>query len=179
MQEKLASELEQLDSDHSNVSDIEDDEGGLKLTQGARPTRKASKKAVEDMNRETQRMARNMQLAHEAKTRKKISKSSLFERFNFRPAGAPAPKIASSSRPTTPPTDAEKQNSDTPPSSPPVGEKELEVVQTTATSEISPPVEEDTAALDKGKGKEVFPPRLNNLSLLRSAMFASRCHLRL
>ncbi|CAH0059115.1 unnamed protein product [Clonostachys solani] len=161
MQEKLASELEQLDSGHSNVSDITDDEGGLKLTQGARPTRKASKKAVEDMNRETQRMARNMQLAHEAKTRKKISKSSLFERFNFRPAGAPAPKIASSSRPTTPPTDAEKQNSDTPPSSPPVAEKELEVVQTTtATSEISPAVEEETPALDKGKGKEVLPPKV-------------------
>ena len=40
------------------------------------------------MNRETQRMARNMQLAHEARTRKKVAKSVLFDRFNFRPDGA-------------------------------------------------------------------------------------------
>ena len=65
--------------------DSEDDAvGERKLTQQARPTRKASKKALEEMNRETQRMSRNMQLAHQAKTKKKITKESLFARFNFR-----------------------------------------------------------------------------------------------
>ena len=65
--------------------DSEDDAVGERsLTQQARPTRKASKKALEDMNRETQRMSRNMQLAHQAKTKKKITKESLFARFNFR-----------------------------------------------------------------------------------------------
>lgn len=119
-QEKLASELEQLDSDDGNVSSITDDEGGRRLTQGARSTRKASKKAIEEMNRETQRMARSMQLAHEAKTRKTMTKASLFERFNFRPAGdGPEPKTASSSRPPTPATDVEMRDADTPPSSPP------------------------------------------------------------
>lgn len=54
-----------------------------KLTQQGRPTRKASKKALEEMNRETQRMARNLQLAHQAKTKKKITKDSLLARFNF------------------------------------------------------------------------------------------------
>ncbi|KAI9758903.1 MAG: hypothetical protein M4579_002714 [Chaenotheca gracillima] len=56
-----------------------------RLTQQVRPTRKASKKALEEMNRETQRIARNMHLAHQATTRKKISKQSLFDRFNYRP----------------------------------------------------------------------------------------------
>ncbi|KAL3469098.1 MRC1-like domain-containing protein [Aspergillus californicus] len=55
-----------------------------KAAQKSRPAvRKASKKALEDMNRETQRMSRNMQLAHELKTKKKISKESFFARFNF------------------------------------------------------------------------------------------------
>ena len=69
------------------LGDSEDDSdevGAKKLTQQARPTRKASKKALEEMNRETQRMNRNMQLAHQARTKKKITKESLFARFNFR-----------------------------------------------------------------------------------------------
>lgn len=60
-----------------------DQVGESKLTQQARPTRKASKKALQEMNRETQRMSRNMQLAHQAKTRKKITKESFFSRFTF------------------------------------------------------------------------------------------------
>jgi mediator of replication checkpoint protein 1 len=121
-QEKLASELEQLQSDNEdNVSDITDDEGGRRLSQMARPTRKASRKAIEEMNQETQRMARSMQLAHEAKTRKKITKASLFERFNFKPATGiqTEPKTTSSSRPGTPDSDVAMQDVQTPPSSPP------------------------------------------------------------
>ncbi|KAL8801263.1 MAG: hypothetical protein Q9182_004570 [Xanthomendoza sp. 2 TL-2023] len=72
-----------LDGD-SGSSDSE------KLTQHIRPTRKASKKALEEMNRETQRMSRNMQLAHQARTKKKITKESLFARFNFRTENSPA-----------------------------------------------------------------------------------------
>ncbi|PNP43808.1 hypothetical protein TGAMA5MH_04090 [Trichoderma gamsii] len=121
-QEKLASEFGELDSGDDGEG-ITDDEGGRRLTQEARPTRKASKKAMEELNRETQRMARNMQLAHEAKTRKKLSKASLFERFNFRTEGeASEPPTHSSSRPVTPPTDGDA-NKETPPSSPPAGEK--------------------------------------------------------
>lgn len=167
--EKLSSEMEQFISDDDNVSDINDDEGGRKLTQEARPTRKASKKAIEEMNRESQRLARNMQLAHEAKTRKKISKSSLFERFNFRPAGEPAAPATSSSRPATPVSDVEMKDPETPPSSPPVTEKD----QSAKMSEVNTMViDEDNneelptltelassspARLDKGKGKEVAP----------------------
>ncbi|KAK7917247.1 MRC1-like domain-containing protein [Apiospora marii] len=126
------------DTEEDDVSDITDDEGGQKLTQQSsarRPARKASKKAIEEMNRETQRMARSMQLAHEAKTKKKITKNSLFERFNFRPAGTEEPAPAanlpppSSSRPTTPisgaQTDAEAGEAATPPSSPPSAVKRV------------------------------------------------------
>jgi mediator of replication checkpoint protein 1 len=110
-----------LISDDGDDSNVTDDEGGIKLTQGARPTRKASKKALEDISRETQRLTRSLQLAHEAKTKKKITKASLFERFNFRPEGA-VEEPKSSSRPASPTsvlhTDLEMK--DTPPSSPPV-----------------------------------------------------------
>ncbi|OAP58586.1 hypothetical protein AYL99_07676 [Fonsecaea erecta] len=64
-------------------------EGGKKLSKHARPTRKASKKAIEEMNRETQRISRNMQLAHQARTKKKITKDSLLARFNFSAAKHP------------------------------------------------------------------------------------------
>ncbi|KAL9124764.1 MAG: hypothetical protein Q9217_005941 [Psora testacea] len=65
-----------------------DDDVDKRLTQYNRPTRKASKKALEEMNRETQRISRNMQLAHQAKTKKRISKESLLARFNFGCASA-------------------------------------------------------------------------------------------
>ncbi|KAK8024253.1 MRC1-like domain-containing protein [Apiospora rasikravindrae] len=135
MAEQTPAGAEETEDD--DVSDITDDEGGRKLTQESsarRPARKASKKAIEEMNRETQRMARSMQLAHEAKTKKKITKNSLFERFNFRPAGveesAPAANVPpSSSRPTTPvsgaQTDAEAGEVGTPPSSPPSAVKRV------------------------------------------------------
>ncbi|KAK4201427.1 MRC1-like domain-containing protein [Triangularia verruculosa] len=166
--------------DDEDPEDFTDDEGGQKLTQDgakSRPSaRKASKKALEEMNRETQRMTRALQLAHEAKVKKKISKSTLFERFNFKPAGAAsteAPKEkavpVSSSRAGTPASiqqsDAEPKEDDTPPSSPPEGEKEkaAPVPQTMIEDDSDdelPTVEEMAAAAaaapkkhDKGKGK--------------------------
>ncbi|KAL8752404.1 MAG: hypothetical protein Q9199_005763 [Rusavskia elegans] len=79
--------------DHQ-ISDEESDGSGVdKLTQHIRPTRKASKKAEEENKRQIQRMSRNMQLAHQARTKKKITKESLFARFNFRTK--PIPAIAS------------------------------------------------------------------------------------
>lgn len=148
-QEKLASEMEQFVSD-DDVDGITDDEGGRRLTQEARPTRKASRKAIEEMNRETQRMARSMQLAHEAKTRKKISKASLFERFNYKPVGGvedAMPVAHSSSRPTTPQSDVEMGDGDTPPSSPPVDKHEKVTTEnvTAATTDGEGAVQPDVA----------------------------------
>ncbi|OAA57679.1 DNA replication checkpoint mediator [Cordyceps fumosorosea ARSEF 2679] len=170
-QEKLSSELDALDSNDDDVSNIDDDEGGHTLTQkSARPSRKASKKAIEEMNRETQRMARSMQLAHEAKTRKKFTKSSLFERFNFKPAGlAPEPIVqpASSSRPTTPQSDVEMADADTPPSSPPSAKAATAAPIAIRTDnnddEDLPTLEEISSSpharpIDKGKGKAIDVP---------------------
>lgn len=159
-QENLAQEIEKMASDGDD-SGITDDEGGRRLTQNERPNaRKASKKAVEEMNRETQRMSRNMQLKHEAKTRKKISKSSLFERFNFRPAGEQL-KAASSSRGPTPHSDIEMQDADTPPSSPPTSKETAEITEPVAENDdfdlptVDNLIETTRLGLDKGKGKAI------------------------
>ncbi|KAG6003395.1 hypothetical protein E4U21_002070 [Claviceps maximensis] len=158
-QDKLTSELDQLASDDGDSGGITDDEGGRRLTQEARPTRKASRKAIEEMNRETQRMARNMQLAHEAKTKKKISKQSLFQRFNYKPAGyvEPEPQTHSSSRPTTPHSDIVEMNvkdAATPPSSPPVPKSTSPRVAATKsavlTSLATEGTHDDTAQSRKG-----------------------------
>lgn len=63
------------DSDQSHAA------AAIRLSKAARPTRKASKKALEEMNRETQRMTRNMQLAHQARTKKKFTKESFLASF--------------------------------------------------------------------------------------------------
>ncbi|KAI1303301.1 MRC1-like domain-containing protein [Xylaria venustula] len=145
--------LGESDADEDDVSDISDDDGGRKLTQDvSRPSRKASKKALEEMNRETQRLSRSLQLAHEAKTKKKISKDTLFKRFNFRAEGSITDaenKQVNSSRPTTPSsvhqTDAELADDGTPPSSPPDAPKVILDQPTTAapTSENRSSVPED------------------------------------
>ena len=123
---KQRSFQQQLSRDASSASGLSDEDRIVetKLTQQARPTRKASKKALEEMNRETQRMSRNMQLAHQAKTKKKITKDSLFARFNFRTSASPnveTPQNASSSTVASsrPASDVEDGvNEESPPTSP-------------------------------------------------------------
>lgn len=63
--------------------DIDDDEA---ITKHIRPTRGASKKALEEIRRETQRLSRNQLLSHTTQIKKKITKNELFAKFNFRPA---------------------------------------------------------------------------------------------
>lgn len=120
-----AAERKRLSQNHSDMLEEDaieysDDDGSRRLTQQARPTRKASKKALEEMHRETQRLSRNMQLAHEARTKKKITKSSLFAKFNYKPAGFVDSDPVEQPRPTSsssaPHTDVGMR--DTPPTSP-------------------------------------------------------------
>jgi mediator of replication checkpoint protein 1 len=105
-------------------SDLSDHGISQKLSKASRPTRKASKKAIEEMNRETQRMTRNMQLAHQAKTKKKITKESLLARFNFPLPGASKIGVEedhdkSATASSAPTSDAEgMRKHDTPPTSP-------------------------------------------------------------
>jgi mediator of replication checkpoint protein 1 len=60
-----------------------DGEGSRRLTQQAKPTRKAGKKALEAMARDQQRLVRNMQLTHQAKTKKRYGTKDLFAKFGF------------------------------------------------------------------------------------------------
>jgi mediator of replication checkpoint protein 1 len=109
--------------DSDEDSDLSNHGTGRKLSKASRPTRKASKKAIEEMNRETQRMTRNMQLAHQAKIKKKITKESLLARFNFPLPGvnkivANEDHTNSGTASSAPTSDAEGAKQDTPPTSP-------------------------------------------------------------
>ncbi|KAG5936414.1 hypothetical protein E4U53_000242, partial [Claviceps sorghi] len=160
--EKFASDIEQLASDDSGDGGITDDEGGRRLTQEARPTRKASRRAIEEMNRETQRLARNMQLAHEAKTKKTVSKQSLFQRFNYKPAGHgdPEPRTHSSSRPTTPHSDVEMNEAATPPSSPPVPK---DIIPRTAATGTAVPTTLATESVHDGTAQSCHGAKPSSL----------------
>ncbi|TGO27101.1 hypothetical protein BPAE_0047g00170 [Botrytis paeoniae] len=162
-----------------------EDEGGQRLTQQNRPTRKASKRAIEEMHRETQRLSRNMQLAHKATNKKKITKQSLFAKFGYRQteetntvSSDPA-RPTSSSPPPAPQSDIEMQ--ETPPTSPPdvtdTNDKREPAGPSLVTSTAMDVVdEEDLPTLeealrlsppsrrDKGKGKAVDTELIEALS---------------
>lgn len=141
----------------SNISDDDVDhrEEETKLALQARPTRKASKKALEEMNRETQRMSRNMQLTHQAKTKKKVTKESFFARFNYR-----------TSDPTTPGT-VQGLSSSTAASSTPVSE--FEGVQEAESPPTSPP---STSGIESQE-KPIGLPELNQTSVLNALNFGT------
>ncbi|KIW43006.1 uncharacterized protein PV06_04159 [Exophiala oligosperma] len=153
------------ESDNSGV------EGAKKLSTQTRPMRKASKKALEEMNRETQRMSRNMQLAHQARTKKKITKDSLLARFNFPVAGS-APRVGSDRDDDRRATGSSRAGSDnegssthdTPPTSPvhedmhtDSCEKTLTAVDTSTVPTSTLPHASNSqpviSRLDKGKGR--------------------------
>ena len=140
--------------DTEEDSDVSEAAGGKRLSTQARPTRKASKKALEEMNRETQRISRNMQLAHQARTKKKITKDSLLARFNFQM--------------TPPGTELEVDLPATSSSQAPSDDEAVKLHETPPSSPIDDVV---SPKLDKGKGRALsIEPieqavRLNRLAL--------------
>lgn len=149
--EKRAAKAKERETiDNSNLftdGESEDDgnSGRKKAAKQPRPARKAGKKALEEMNRETQRMSRNMQLAHEAKTKKKITKESFFARFNFmQPQGQTAPEQPGENSSTT----AESQNS-----SDVEAHKDKETPQTSPV--ISPA--DDSTKIQHQQEQEILP----------------------
>jgi mediator of replication checkpoint protein 1 len=151
--------------------ELSDEDGRRRLTQ---PTRKAGKKAQEEIRRETQRMSRNQQLAHNATTKKKFSKKDFFARMNYRQdakAGAETTRPTSSSS-AAPHSDVEMK--DTPPTSPAGPEIHVEksmeapslptaVAEAEENDEDLPTLEEALSQLpsspplrvDKGKGRAI------------------------
>lgn len=116
-----------------------------RLTQQSRPTRKASKKALEEMNRETQRMSRNMQLTHQAKVKKRFTTADFLSRFGGRSKLAQVTNAADSSSVAAPESDGERNIEDTPPSSPPsVHEEQEKTSSQEPSAHVSmPPVDSD------------------------------------
>lgn len=125
--EKKLAERKRQNAMLEDDEDISDDNVERRLTQQAKPTRKASKRALEDIARETQRMSRNMQLTHAATTKKKFTKAMLFAKLGYKPAGLveedhtelPRPSSSSSAAPhsdvdmhETPPTSPASRASD-------------------------------------------------------------------
>ncbi|CAG8910031.1 unnamed protein product [Penicillium egyptiacum] len=119
-------QMEQLSSEvlSGEESGADDPRSASKLSQKARQPRKASKKALDEMRQETQRMSRNMQLAHQAKTKKKITKESLFAKFNFMQPDPPVEQLAANSSSAVGSqnsSDGELRTNDTPHTSPVLG----------------------------------------------------------
>ncbi|KUJ15805.1 uncharacterized protein LY89DRAFT_647814 [Mollisia scopiformis] len=178
---------EMLQEDDDDDSDVE---GGRRLTQHSRPTRKASKKAIEEINRESQRLARNQQLAHQAVTKKKITKASLFAKFNFRSSkqeeGAEDLVRPTSSSSAAPHSDMEtKDTPPTSPASPGLTEKEATNVFETPLPEVAEDVDVEMPSLeaalasspprrlDKGKGKATEEP-VEEIEVPKKPLFTQR-----
>ncbi|PBP19681.1 MRC1-like domain-containing protein [Diplocarpon rosae] len=98
--------------------DLEDSDADRRLTHSSRPSRKASKKALEEMHRETQRLSRNQQLAHIATTKKKVTKASLFAKFNFRNTKEETPEPTRPASSSSATRHSDMENKETPPTSP-------------------------------------------------------------
>jgi mediator of replication checkpoint protein 1 len=133
------------------------------LSDAARPTRKASKKAMIEMERETQRLARQQALAHQIKVKKKFSTNDLFARFNFRqPQQQPNQNEKnSSSMPSSDgiePSPRRVEPLSTPPSSPPTPlDKQRLLVERGALAKMKPVRENTLASIATEEGDEDLP----------------------
>ena len=133
------------------------------LSDAARPTRKASKKAMLEMERETQRLARQQALAHQMKVKKKFSTTDLFARFNFRQPQQPQSQVEknSSSMPSSDgiePSPRRKELMSTPPSSPPTPlDKQRLLVERGALAKMVPVREDTLASIATEDGDEDLP----------------------
>ncbi|KAJ5288819.1 hypothetical protein N7478_001849 [Penicillium angulare] len=160
-------QMEKFSSDVVSGNESEDDPGSAqKLAQKARQPRKAGKKAMEEMRQETQRMSRNMQLAHQAQTKKKITKESFFARFNF---GKPQTTTTEPTETKSSSTAGSRQSSDeegvknprdTPHTSPVLGPTDSEKLATVASNLEQPESrenEETTAPTESVTAEATFP----------------------
>jgi mediator of replication checkpoint protein 1 len=163
-------------SDMFNDEDTRDEVTEQRLTQSARPTRKASKKALEEMNRETQRIKRNMQLTHQAKVKKRFTPQDFLSAFNRPKISSGLANVTNAADVTSssPPPESfsetgTNKDRDTPPSSPPSIDDALKsVLQQPVGTAALEESDEDMLSLqdiltqprkvDKGKAPAHQPP---------------------
>ncbi|KAJ6031071.1 hypothetical protein N7540_001803 [Penicillium herquei] len=170
-EEKKAARKAQLEKFSSDMisgeeSDAENPKSAHKLSQKPRQPRKASKKAMDEMRQETQRMSRNMQLAHQAQTKKKITKESFFARFNFGntepPAAEPAQPNSSSAAGSMQSSDGEaaQKTRETPHTSPVLGPSDAQKPVEDASKQLHTETDDQAAAApaDQSASKEIIAP---------------------
>jgi len=151
------------------------------MSDASRPARKASKKALLEMERETQRLTRQQALAHQMKVRKKFTTDDLFARFNFRQqpqfestADVAGGDTTGSSAPNSDAVDLAvgsppKEPVSTPPSSPPTAgptplDKQKAIVERGALSKLMPFREDSLQSLSYPDEDENLPEIANILS---------------
>ena len=138
------------------------------MSDANKPARKASKKALLDMERETQRLSRQQALAHQMKVKKKFTTNDLFAKFNFRQANA-ANETSNNHTAEGDTTASSAPNSDgieehgnvpksTPPSTPPTPlDKQRELVEKGALSKMVPVRQDSIASLVEFDEDEELP----------------------
>nr|POE59791.1 mediator of replication checkpoint protein 1 [Quercus suber] len=144
------------------------------MSDAARPTRKASKRALLEMERETQRIARQQALAHQMKVKKKFTTSDLLARFEIR-------QTSSNNAPPLQLSCSSAQNSDgpemrepvsTPPSSPPTPfDRQKALVEQGALSRLVPVREDSLASLNAMVARDEELPDI--AEILRSSQSMS------
>lgn len=137
------------------------------MSDASRPARKASKKALLEMERETQRMARQQALAHQMRVKKKFTTNDLFARFNFRRTGAaeevnPEPTAGDSTASSAPNSDGPEERSkepvSTPPSSPPTPlDRQKALVEQGALSKLQPVRQDSISAFAEMDDDDELP----------------------
>lgn len=147
------------------------------MSDAAPPTRKASKKALLEMERETQRISRQQALAHQMKVRRKFTTSDLFARFHYHPKGEPTGPSAADGDNTAssvPNSDAaesvQKELPSTPPSSPPTPlDRQRALVEMGALSKLELVRQDSLASLGALDDDEELPDMAQILSSSRPA----------
>ena len=145
------------------------------MSDASRPARKASKKALLEMERETQRISRQQALAHQMKVKKKFTTNDLFARFNMRgPTAATEstneeqPQAADSTASSAPNSDGIEERPQnpvsTPPSSPPTPfDKQKALVEQGALSKFVPVREDSIAGLAQADDDDEELPEVEDM----------------
>ena len=168
--ERLAREAEDAERRAQTSSDLPDDafendhdvpadpDVERIMSDASRPARKASKKALLEMERETQRLARQQALAHQMKVKKKFTTEDLFAKFNFRqPAAAKDVSI-------TQPIDEDTTASSAPGSD--GAEERAKPLHSTPPSSPPTPLDRQKALVEHGALSKLFPVRQDSIASL-------------